>query len=382
MVVFGGEGAVVFGYRDETWSFSLFDQGFWTRIATGGTPPEPRSEHSTIYDPTRDRMIVFGGFSTSSQYLNDTWMLDLKTLIWSPLVTAGPLPPVRAGHATIYDPVRDRMIVFGGKGATDLQDLWELSLSGTPTWSALAATGAPPTARSSHSMIYDPTADRLLIFGGLTGSSMIDLWELRLSGTPSWQSLSLSPAPRIQWDHTAVYDPRGPRMLVFGGVKTTGATTNELWSLELSGVPRWVQLAPSGTRPSSRRAHTAIYDPDADRLIVLGGWPGNENSLLWSLAFDRTPTSVSVQIPSASLFIRPNPALSGRATVSFTLADAGQATLDLLDIAGRRIWTEEVGRLGSGTHVRPLVPGLTPGLYVLRLTSRQGTATARAVIVD
>jgi hypothetical protein len=38
-------------------------------------------------------------------------------------------PPTRAGHTAIYDPVRDRMIVFGGIGDTSLNDTWALSLS-------------------------------------------------------------------------------------------------------------------------------------------------------------------------------------------------------------------------------------------------------------
>ena len=39
------------------------------------------------------------------------------------------------------------MIVFAGKatsGGANLNDVWELSLSGTPTWTQLAPAGSPP----------------------------------------------------------------------------------------------------------------------------------------------------------------------------------------------------------------------------------------------
>jgi hypothetical protein len=49
------------------------------------------------------------------------------------------LEPI-AYHSAIYDPVRDRMVVFGGfDGLGNLHnDVWVLSLAGAPTWSLLS----------------------------------------------------------------------------------------------------------------------------------------------------------------------------------------------------------------------------------------------------
>jgi len=59
-----------------------------------------------------------------------------------------------------------------------------LSLSGPPAWSALGPTGTPPTARYAHTAIYDPVRDRMVIFGGYDGSSYRnDVWRL------TWSSL-------------------------------------------------------------------------------------------------------------------------------------------------------------------------------------------------
>lgn len=67
----------------------------------------------------------------------------------------------RQDHVAIYDPVRVRMMVFGG--FTDyvcLDDVWALSLSGASEWSKIEPGGTAPAARSSTSAIYDPVRDR------------------------------------------------------------------------------------------------------------------------------------------------------------------------------------------------------------------------------
>ncbi len=80
--------------------------------------------------------------------------------------------------------------------------------------------------------------------------------------------------------------------------------------------------------------------------------------------------------------VQPNPAPAG-ATVTFALPDARPASLELFDVAGRRVWSREVGVLGAGEHVVPLRDGVAspPGLYLIRLRQGEQTATARVVLV-
>ncbi|TMQ69727.1 MAG: hypothetical protein E6K80_10795 [Candidatus Eisenbacteria bacterium] len=107
--------------------------GVWPRAAW--SQPPPLDDHSAIYDPVRQRMIVFGGES-GGQSNNATWELSLSSNPhWNPLTPAGSPPSERKGQSVIYDPVRDRIIVFGGVDASGKRnDVWVLSLSGTPTW--------------------------------------------------------------------------------------------------------------------------------------------------------------------------------------------------------------------------------------------------------
>jgi hypothetical protein len=111
-------------------------------------------------------MILFGG-NNASGFLNDVWALSLSgTPTWTPIVPAGTAPSARLVPSMIYDPVRDRLLVFGGASAQDslytrqyFNEVWELSLSGTPTWTNLAISGTAPTGRFAQVAIYDPVRD-------------------------------------------------------------------------------------------------------------------------------------------------------------------------------------------------------------------------------
>ena len=62
--------------------------------------------------------------------------------IWSPL-----LPMSRTMHSAIYDPIRDRMLVYGGylgeAGVAD-GDVWEFSFGSSGAWKRLPTTGEIP----------------------------------------------------------------------------------------------------------------------------------------------------------------------------------------------------------------------------------------------
>ena len=80
---------------------------------------------------------------------------------------------------------------------------------------------------------------------------------------------------------------------------------------------------------------------------------------------------------------RPNPARGGELAIWFTLPSAEPASLELLDVAGRRLARREVGSLGPGTHLVHLLPSPAPraGLYFLRLTQSGRVLRARVAVV-
>jgi hypothetical protein len=75
----------------ETWRIWLPPNEVAERIPVS-TPPSARQWHTIIHEPTRDRLILFGGTTLDGAPLNDVWALDFATLQWTPLPTIGQPP--------------------------------------------------------------------------------------------------------------------------------------------------------------------------------------------------------------------------------------------------------------------------------------------------
>lgn len=292
----------------------------WTQLSPAGGLPSPRLAHSAVYDSATNRMIVFGGEVAQATppaliVVNETWVLSNAngaggTPVWTLLSTAGGPPSVRWAASVVYDSATNRMIVFGGQTTaagsggglnTTVNDLWVLSnangIGGTPAWTQLSPLGTPPSARAGAGAVYDPAANRMIIFGGNSPALATgdgggnDVWVLSnangLGSPPAWTQLLPTrfvpgvPSPRI--GNSAVYDPASHRLIVFGGETASSPTgplfdVNDIWVLSnatgLGGTPAWTQLFPTGPPPSARVAHTAVYDQASNRMIIFGGTTG------------------------------------------------------------------------------------------------------------
>ncbi len=78
---------------------------------------------------------------------------------------------------------------------------------------------------------------------------------------------------------------------------------------------------------------------------------------------------------------RPNPA-RGLIEFSYTLAEAGHVRLTVVDVLGREVAVVVDGLAGVGTHaVAYDASGLTPGLYVVRVSTGSANATQRLTVV-
>jgi len=99
----------------------------------------------------------------------------------------------------------------------------------------------------------------------------------------------------------------------------------------------------------------------------------------------RTP-EIWVSVPDVAALaldgFKPNPA-DRVPFVSFTLPDAGPASLEVLDLGGRRVAGREVGSLGPGVHVLALGGSerLAPGVYFIRLIHDRRALVSRGAVV-
>lgn len=93
----------------------------------------------------------------------------------------------------------------------------------------------------------------------------------------------------------------------------------------------------------------------------------------------------SVTVPLTTEFalhgVRPNPSV-GSMSFAFSLTDNSPATIELVDLGGRRVFTRPVGSMGAGFHVVPLANANLPiGIYAVRLTQHGRTLSTKVTVI-
>ena len=102
-----------------------------------------------------------------------------------------------------------------------------------------AQSSAWPGARARHHLVYDPTTQRVLMYGGTSRDSAIWIW-----GGNSWRSVASSLAPRS--NEAVAFDAVRNRLIVHGGSERP----DETW--EWDGAA-WHRM--NATGPGQRGHH-------------------------------------------------------------------------------------------------------------------------------
>jgi hypothetical protein len=308
-LLFGGrtDEAVV----SDVWRLKIAEDertGEWTRIPTESSSPVGRWLHFGAYDPQDDRLIIVAGSAGfTTPCLSDVWVLDhamrgVPPLQWRKIRVNGESPAARAEFGGAYDPKTRRVVVQGGHDciAPVYDDIWVLSGLDDPEgakWTALhprRPNGGPPPLRSQV-MAFDPDHNRAIVFGGMDGRfpygavATNELWILKnangLGGEPEWTRLLFQGKlpPRMS-RATGIFDPATNRLIVFGGYFGSGGEarmTSDVWVLEgangLGQHAQWSHITPSGGDPVPRVGAGTAFDPNTERLIVVGGQAEGKN---------------------------------------------------------------------------------------------------------
>lgn len=313
VVLFGGTGFVVNNARDfnDVWEW---DGNHWSERPAATGAPSPRSFQGMVYDATRQRVVVIGGITVGGAVLRDTWEWEGQSSTWTLRDNEG-FPPI-SGSAIGYHAPTSRIVAFGGYDAAldaDTSETWQwdgttwartegltqapapssfvpMSLdrararlvlydatqdSATWEWDGSAwldrTVRARPNARFYPSASFDEARQKLVIYGGARGTTVLsDTWEWNGS---SWQTFGGS-APAARAGGAATYDPIGQRTLLYGGF-TPSRGYADLWSW--NGV-RWTPLSSAGAKPGVAGVPCFAFDRTRNRAVLFGGLVGGEMS--------------------------------------------------------------------------------------------------------
>ncbi len=208
IVQFGGTGS-----DDRAYEYS---GGPWTRSNTPG--PEPRFGHRMVGSFEGGGVFLFGGRRISDNALLGDLYRYTGTA-WTPIAPAGPAPAPRQDFAMAYDPRCQKIIVFGGSGASGpLADTWEFDVL-TNTWAQFTQPAGAPSARLASTMAYYPEQQAIYMFGGLVGTNFVNgSWRYDCT-THTWSLASISVNPPASQGYM-VYDDAATRLLLLQGAQT------------------------------------------------------------------------------------------------------------------------------------------------------------------
>jgi hypothetical protein len=278
--------------------------GTWVPLAPADVPP-PRYEHAMAYDPSRQRIVLFGGRTgpDNDQLLDDTWEWDGDS--WLEVATAD-APAPRAASAMVFDSALGAVMLYGGftsGGGTADTWRWEGTF-----WEPMS-TNESPSFRHGHGLVYDDARGRALLHGGFLGGVGLDdeLWQW--DGVAAvWEPLPQAdnrPGPRLH--HAFVFEVTGDMFLLYGGIRN-GLALGDTWEYDgtnwaeavtgdcsppAAGSPamaydgtrallydrgetwewdgeRWAAMAHAG-RPNADSGHAMVYASGAGALVLFGG---------------------------------------------------------------------------------------------------------------
>ncbi|XP_063952731.1 host cell factor 1-like isoform X1 [Lytechinus pictus] len=407
MVVFGGGNE---GIVDELHVYNTATNQWFVPAVRGDIPPGCAA-YGFVSDGTR--LFIFGGMVEYGKYSNELYELQASRWEWKRLkpktAKSAPPPCPRLGHT--FTMLGSKAYLFGGLANDSddpknnipryLNDLYSLELrSGYSNmiWDIPLTTGPSPPPRESHTCVgyapKDGTFNRLIVYGGMSGCRLGDLWQLNMD-TLTWVKPELNgpnPLPRSLHSATVI----GNRMFVFGGwvplvmddVKVAAhekewKCTNTLASLNLA-THTWEPLAMEVFEeavPRARAGHCSVAIHT--RLYVWSGRDGYRKAWnnqvcckdLWFLETEKPMAPGRVQLVRASTTTLE---VSWGAVVT---ADAYLLQLQKYDMPPTSSAALPSG--GSAAPAKPIqspIKTQAPGVKIQSPTSLAGSAGASSLI--
>lgn len=265
----------------ELWSFDFVARE-WSLLSEK-QGPKKRTYPAMAWDDDKQSLYLFGGMTNKSpmviEVAEDVWRWKDGT--WEELEVGGEVPSTRTFLGEAWDPNRRELVIFGGQ----VGDYWSLAYNETYAfnvdaleWTRLnKGNKNSPSTRMHAQMTYDPVGERVLLFGGHTDiGDGNDLWALD-SETGKWSALreadnftgnslgcldneSDVPADYVDQDlsaperrHRGMFAVMHDSLWIYGGMHAECSEhLDDTWRFGLDGAD-WIELIEARTGESCAR---------------------------------------------------------------------------------------------------------------------------------
>jgi hypothetical protein len=313
----------------------------WAQLA--GPLPPSRIESYMVWDDAHQRVVLFGGFvSSTSAFLQDLW--EWNGTSWQQHVAA--MPPGRSGAAVAYDRARGVTVMFGGSGPLD--DTWEWN--GT-SWTSVSAA-LRPSPREGAMMAFDPNTQRLLLYGGVSAGQVhnSDTWTWNGS---QWQQQVAGASPFQRDRGIMVSDLTRSRVVLYGG------STYDIETWEWDGVQWHVSIPAS---PGAWQGSAGVYDTQRREVLLHGGTNPNWISMNQTWRYRTATPATSAPFGAGCAGSAGVPVL---ANAPYTLPWIGDTARNRVDVVVGQLGALFASSFGSLSAPIDLGPVGMPGCSLL-----------------
>lgn len=201
----------------------VYSQLKWENISAAG--PSPRRDSAIGYDSVNDRLILFGGRSSSS--LDDTWIFDISSKTWRQVNETSNVPDKR--FSMVFGSTKTDFYISTGEksGGTYFDDIHRFSLS-NQKWEKVEPKGSlkPEKRYGSGGGIWrdleaDEEGDGFYVTHGFAGKRYSNTlkfdfvkkeWQEKFGGTNSYNPSF----PHARCLHAATMTNKD-ELVMFGG---------------------------------------------------------------------------------------------------------------------------------------------------------------------
>jgi Kelch motif len=226
--------------------------------STGSATPPPRSGAGVAADDVHQFIVLFGGRSSDSGLLGDTWTWDGRQ--WTERHPSHS-PSPRSAVAMSTDPDGGGVLLVGGvdEDGRVLSDNWEWDGA---DWRSLPVQPGP--ARAGAVMTFDPIAGHIVLVGG-QGGGAATTW-VRTAG--AWEARVPDQAPPSCASSSMAYDD-AVREVVLVTVHGCGGQAVTTWTWDGHA---WTRQSPDPSPPPAAGSALA-YDDGSQQLVLFSPGP-------------------------------------------------------------------------------------------------------------
>ncbi len=271
----GSDGALLYHFggrttggvpQNDLW---LFDGTSWFNPMPSGTLPSGRRWGAGCFDIGRNKFVIFGGNTTGTTQVGDTWEYDPVTNTWAQMAPAVS-PSARRWAAMAYDFANGKCLMYGGQaGSTYMDDTW--SWDGT-NWTLETPANSPGALAGNagigrHRMASNVFDLEILMHAGRSGSTLLNT-TFKWDGT-DWSQITPATSPPPNQAASLTFDEARMRYVAFGGASSGGVPRD--WTWEFDGT-NWVDRG--GYAGAAVSGMSMAYVSGLQKTYVFGGFNG------------------------------------------------------------------------------------------------------------